>query len=65
MATLVAQPNPYAAFAAGLTTEFAILGAVKPGPNLSIEELRSEPASLPRSALAVMRRHAVFLLGNA
>ena len=65
MALLVAQPNPYAAFMAGLTAEFAIVGALKPGPSLPIEELQKRSANLWTMSLVAIRRHAIFLFEDA
>lgn len=70
LALLVAKPDAYAAFMAGLTTEFAIAGALKmasteaqvPAPPGSLpEELTLRPAGPTTVVAAVVLRHASFL----
>lgn len=64
-ALLVAQPSPYAAFAAGLTTEFSILGLLGTTRRSSVEEIRSRPATPARLMLALLRSHAAYLSRDA
>jgi hypothetical protein len=68
LATLVAQPNGYAAFATGLTAEFAILGALAaarerpPPPEPSVpDELSYQAVGKHRLAIAAIYHHAGYL----
>jgi hypothetical protein len=69
-ATLIAQPNGYAAFVAGLSTEYAVLGVVKSAaspadadtaPSATHEELSTRP--IGPFGLAALRiiEHASYL----
>ena len=67
LAHLIAQPNPYAAFITGLSTEYAILGAVQSAmssPNDADsgmpEELHTR-ATFISVATALLMRHASYL----
>jgi hypothetical protein len=64
-AVLVAQPSPYAAFATGLTTEFAVLGLLGTTERPPVEEIRARAANPARLTLAVLRSHAAYLSANA
>ena len=77
-AALVAQPNPYAAFVAGTSAEFAILGAWSAStsgstnadasaqePASEIEELTSRPATVLDLAIQRGRKHAEYLRWHA
>jgi predicted lysophospholipase L1 biosynthesis ABC-type transport system permease subunit len=63
-AGMVAQPSAYAAFAAGVTTEFAIVGLLGSPGGTGIEELNTRPATPLRIALAALRSHAAYLSSN-
>jgi hypothetical protein len=65
VASLVAQPNPFAAFVAGVATEFTVLGALAAGPRFNpgsrVEELAVRPANSFMATLVALRSHAVYL----
>lgn len=69
-ASLIAQPNGYAAFAAGLSTEFAVYGLLtgssedavsKPTSGLPVEEVSMCDVSLLARARLRVIRHASYL----
>jgi hypothetical protein len=73
-ASLVSQPNVYAAFVTGFSTEFAVLGAwasttrrrlvTTRGAALN-EELVARPATRLDALRWTLRRHAAYLTLNA
>ena len=63
-AAVVAQPEAYAALAAGASTEFAAAGLLRPNPSIPLEELSSRAASPFRTTLVSLRRHAAYLTQN-
>lgn len=69
MALLIAQPNPYASFLTGLTTEFAVLGALNASgntpPGHKVEEISTRPATPIRATLVALRCHATYLTADA
>jgi hypothetical protein len=64
LASLVAQPNGYAAFITGLTTEYAIAGVLDEGRGRELEELGTAPATWADLVLSTLRRHATYLTQN-
>jgi len=71
LASLIAQPNGYAAFITGLTTEFAIMGTLSAStprrahPGGSAEELATRDAGAVEAVLVMLRRHAAYLRPDA
>jgi hypothetical protein len=60
-ATLIAQPNGYAAFFTGLTFEYAVAGALKREPEAETEELGESKATRFDLFWTTLRRHASYL----
>lgn len=74
LATLIAQPNSYAAFVTGASTEFAVLGGITsiegrprsqaPGIERGVEEVSTRPATVRALLMLTAADHASYLRIN-